>query len=88
MTDAIFDKCVFDRSWAGRCGKPCHGKFCTQHENLKCVSCGEPAERECDYTGQFVCGAPLCGECEDVVADEGADRGLFFMGHKHGRKLG
>lgn len=85
MPDAIFDRCTFERSWVGRCDKPCHGRFCTEHEKLKCVSCGAAATQDCEYAGQFVCGAPLCGECGYEVESE-IPSGMFFMRHTHVRK--
>lgn len=55
--------CKFDNSWAGKCGKPSDNGWCSKHESLKCVSCGEKAVKSCDSTGSLVCGAPLCGSC-------------------------
>jgi hypothetical protein len=85
MADAVFDNCSFERSWVGLCNKPCHGKFCSKHENLSCVVCGTKAVRDCEYTGQFVCGAPLCADCYYTVDPE--DTGLLFMKHKHCSKV-
>ena len=58
--------CQFDRGWAGRCGKPTDNGWCTEHEAVTCVVCGNHAVRECDYTGSMplVCGAKLCADCE------------------------
>ena len=33
---------------------------CSEHSNLKCWKCGQPATRMCTNEGQFVCGMPEC----------------------------
>lgn len=68
MADMVMPKylpCTFDKGWAGKCGKPTDNGCCTEHEQLKCVCCGERAFRLCDYTGSMpcVCGQPLCRSC-------------------------
>lgn len=58
--------CLFDLAFRGPCGKPTEaGKFCEEHAAKKCISCGEPATRECSTAYQFVCGFPLCDNCVD-----------------------
>ncbi|WP_310619642.1 hypothetical protein [Flexibacterium corallicola] len=60
-------KCAFDIAWIGKCGK----EDCKEHGNLKCVSCGAKATRECDATMGLVCGALLCGDCEHELDEKG-----------------
>lgn len=45
---------------------------------FSCGSCGAPATHDCDETGQFVCGVPLCGECEHVNFEDGTNGGVGF----------
>lgn len=74
--------CKFDLAWRGPCGEEAEdGDFCRSHTGVKCVSCGGVATRECAHTGiQFVCGYPLCDNCEhgEVPPDS-----LFGIGGKH-----
>lgn len=56
------DTCVWDRAYAGPCGAPGH-RFCAMHAGHRCVGCGGQADRDCAYTGQFVCGYPICSDC-------------------------
>ena len=87
-------KCLFIKAWCGRCTKDCGDSgYCEEHGAMKCVVCGEQATHDCDYTGQFVCGFPLCANCEGRELrpdDEGytTSRGLGwgFMNHVHKRK--
>ena len=55
--------CTFDLAWRGQCKATCEGSVCTQHAAVKCRVCGEQATHECDHTGLFVCGVPLCKNC-------------------------
>lgn len=59
------NSCDFNRAWIGKCKEPfvLNSTRCEDHEGLICCSCGETATHECDETGQFVCGAPLCSDC-------------------------
>lgn len=77
-------KCPYEVAWIGRCGKPLP---CEIHDSKTCSVCHKPATHECDRTGiQFVCGAPLCNDCEGKET-LGAAFGLFgFGGHYHGPK--
>lgn len=59
--------------------------FCPEHSGKKCCSCGLQATHDCDYCGQFVCGAPLCDACEGW--HNGTPSVWGFIGHKHRRKL-
>lgn len=44
--------------------KVASGKFfCGQHTGLLCRKCGSPADHGCPEELQFVCGAPLCKNC-------------------------
>lgn len=57
-------KCKYQVSWVGRCNQPAdESELCAKHLGVKCCVCGNQAVDECDHTGQFVCGAPLCGDC-------------------------
>lgn len=79
--------CLFDRAWIGPCGRDANEDFlCSSHAHLRCVSCGAKATRECDHTGiQFVCGYPLCDECEHQIPEKGKE-GLFMLGGGHKKK--
>ena len=67
--------CNFDKAWIGNCKNE---KPCPDHKNLKCCSCGEPATKECAETGQFVCGFPLCDNCEHTNYEDGTNGGIGF----------
>ncbi len=67
-------RCEFDIAWRGPCGV----ENCPDHSGLSCISCGEQATHECDETGQFVCGAPLCDDCEHTTAEDGTNGGVGF----------
>lgn len=71
------NKCKFNEGWAGICNKdiPENEKFCKEHKNIKCSSCGKEATRLCSETMQFVCGAPLCDDCEHTIRDNGYNSG-------------
>lgn len=66
-----------------KCNRVCEDNelFCNSHKGKTCVSCGSQATKECNHTGQFVCGAPLCDDCIGVVGTESSHWG--FVGHKH-----
>lgn len=73
-------RCNFDEAWIGRCQQEvadAHG-MCFKHGKLLCASCGEQATHDCDETGQFVCRAPLCNECEHSTAPDGTNGGIGF----------
>lgn len=58
------DTCRYLNPWAGPCGKPAgNDGFCDKHHGLKCIGCGKQATRGCSFSGQFVCGEPLCDTC-------------------------
>lgn len=56
---------------------------CKAHTGKVCVSCGGPAMHECNHTGQFVCGAPLCRDCEGWNDTSKASGTWGFMNHSH-----
>ena len=67
-------RCGFGKAWT----RPCNvivtteGERCAEHANQKCSSCGAPPSRQCDETmGPFVCGAPLCADCEHTLCSNG-----------------
>jgi hypothetical protein len=76
--------CGFDMAWVG----PCKAENCTEHAALKCVSCGAKATRSCDETGQFVCGAPLCPDCEHTLAADGTNGGVGFNAQRPPEGMG
>mgnify|MGYP000477648940 CR=1 FL=1 len=57
--------CKFNaRGWAP-CKKPSDNGWCSEHEDLKCVSCGKKATQSCDAgIGGLACGARLCSSCK------------------------
>lgn len=77
------DKCKFVRAWIGRCNKPVVSScLCEEHAEIKCCSCGSLATHDCSETGQFVCGAPLCDDCEHTLAEDGTNGGIGFNAQK------
>lgn len=58
------EKCQYEKSWIGKCGKEAVNGFCEEHSKVKCCKCGKKATKECEHTSQFVCGAPLCKDCD------------------------
>lgn len=54
--------CNFSQDWLGTCKKRVvlGKKQCLTHYNVKCRYCNNVAFETCDYTGQFVCGQPVC----------------------------
>jgi len=81
-----YSKCRYDLAWRGYCGQSFIGDLCEKHDGIKCSSCGAQATRECSYAGQFVCGFPLCANCEGYN-DCGEAAGVWgFMNHYHKRK--
>lgn len=68
--------CKFELAWIGTCNVEANDSgFCSEHENIKCCSCGDKATRECSETMGLVCGAPLCGTCEHTIRDNGCNSG-------------
>lgn len=79
-------RCKYNLAWQGRCKKEAleGSEYCEDHKGILCCVCKEQANRECDYAGQFVCGVPLCENCEDW--HDGTPSVWGFLGHKHSRK--
>jgi hypothetical protein len=80
--------CVYRFAYSShRCGAETNGGLvCDTHAVRECSSCGAQATQECDYCGQFVCGAPLCDDCQGFE-DRSKDSGAWgFMNHSHRRK--
>lgn len=78
-------KCTWNKSWVGPCGSdvPSFSRFCPDHEDRKCGGCGRITVGECEETGiQFVCGVPLCPNCEHGPRDP-SNPGLFNLGGGH-----
>jgi hypothetical protein len=71
--------CGFDEAWRGKCKNLAvkNGR-CKEHADLVCVSCGKPATHSCSETGQLVCGAPLCDDCEHTTSMEGTNGNIGF----------
>lgn len=67
--------CNFSKAWVGNCKNE---KPCKEHAEIKCGCCGGPATKECDETGQFVCGVPLCDNCEHTIHEDGTNGGIGF----------
>lgn len=67
--------CKFDIAWVGKCKDQPNDDLCNKHLGMKCCSCGEQATGECGETSQFVCGAPLCDDCEHTIESNGCNSG-------------
>lgn len=81
------DRCMFIEAWRGRCAAPAtENGCCATHAAMKCVVCSSPATHDCDHTGQFVCGAPLCDNCEGHTDDSRPSGSWGFMNHSHRAK--
>jgi hypothetical protein len=67
--------CKYIIPWIGNCTKPVAGgeDYCEEHKGLKCVSCGAQATYGCGETGGFVCGQPLCDDCEHTIHENGTN---------------
>lgn len=73
--------CNYGLAWVGNCKNE---KPCEKHSHIKCSSCGEPATHECEATSQFVCGFPLCDDCEHTLHDNGCSSGGNLPSHLKG----
>lgn len=80
------NKCKYSRAYSyDLCGAEAdESLICVKHKKEKCCVCSNQATNECNYTGQFVCGARLCDNCEEG-ADGDSTKGLGwgFIGHTH-----
>lgn len=57
--------CKFDAGSRTHCKKLSDNGWCSEHDHLKCVSCGKKAVKSCDYDmGSLLCGSNLCETCE------------------------
>lgn len=54
--------CGYSEPWIGICSNT--ASQCEKHDKLRCVKCKKKAVRGCEETSQFVCGTPLCADCE------------------------
>lgn len=57
--------CGFHEAWVGDCKSTdiLDNGQCEKHQDMCCM-CGEQlATDSCGYCGQFVCGAPVCDDC-------------------------
>ncbi len=80
------ETCNYSEAYRGRCGAPgTVGERCERHAAVTC-QCGAPATHECSYAGQFVCGRPLCDECEGWEDSSKSSGAWGFMNHLHRRK--
>lgn len=72
--------CNFNKAWIGICkNENVNGKeYCTEHLEIKCSICGEQATHDCDETGQFVCGTPLCDSQECILKHYYINHGYAF----------
>lgn len=76
--------CPYYPAYSGRCNAiKGESGFCSRHNGKACSVCGEQATRECNHTGQFVCGAPLCPDCEGYVDSSKSGGAWGFMNHGH-----
>lgn len=85
--DDLYRICVYE-FYGMRCGRPAlEGELrCSKHIDSKCISCGEPATHGCPYEGQFVCGYPLCDDCEGWNDHSKPSGNWGFVNHSHRRK--
>jgi len=79
------NSCCYQNAWVGRCQKPTAQEFCEEHQDLVCVNCSAKATRQCQHTGGFVCGVPLCEACTHMPPDP-KSRNIFGMGGGHASK--
>lgn len=57
--------CEFKDPFKGECTREADDDgYCEEHGAMKCVSCGGQATRLCPFAATFVCGEPLCDDCE------------------------
>lgn len=75
--------CEFNVAWVGKCKSEPEKQFCEKHEKAKCCVCGSQATNECSHTGQFVCGAPLCDNCEGYTKENKKAGVWGFANHAH-----
>lgn len=78
--------CRFVPAYSQACGRLTSNsnRICPLHTAV-CAVCGALATNECSYCGQFVCGTPLCDDCEGWNDDTKASGSWGFMNHSHRR---
>lgn len=74
--------CVWVKAWVGKCDQPAVKNGCCEEHQKECCSCGKTATHDCEETGQFVCGAPLCDDCEHTFHEEGHNGGIGLNAQK------
>jgi hypothetical protein len=75
-------QCKFKEAWVGQCKDEAdESGFCEKHKKEKCCSCDAQATHSCEETGMFVCGAPLCDNCEHSIFPDGCNGGVGFNEH-------
>lgn len=79
--------CRFVPAYSRACGKLTsnENRICLLH-TAPCAVCGELATSQCSYCGQFVCGTPLCDDCEGWEDNSKSSGSWGFMNHSHRRK--
>jgi hypothetical protein len=81
-------QCRFVLAYAGQCpNEVTDTEFCERHAKIICVCCRQQATHECSYAGQFVCGFPLCDNCEGFEDPTKASGAWGFLNHFHRPKL-
>jgi len=70
-------ECIFIKAWIGKCKNKTidSERYCKEHIDMVCCSCGKKATQECPETSALVCGAPLCDNCSHHYT------GGMFGGH-------
>lgn len=57
--------CQFDKDGWRPCGRASDNGWCSEHEDLRCISCEGKATRSCNMgMSGLCCGVPLCDNCE------------------------
>lgn len=76
--------CRFVPAYSQACGKLTSNanRICSLHTAV-CAVCGQLATSECSYCGQFVCGTPLCDDCEDFNDMTKPSGSWGFLNHGH-----
>jgi len=70
--------CRWDIAWVGKCKRPSTKNGFSEGQQRACCSCGAIATHDCNETGQFVCGAELCDDCEHTIRPDGTNGGIGF----------
>ena len=79
--------CPYFPAYSSRCNQPKGDSgYCAAHAGKTCAVCGGHATRECSFCGQFVCGTPLCDDCEGFEDRSKSSGAWGFLNHSHRRK--